>query len=439
MSAAAGSCLRYPGPVRAWWTVAVLSLAGIVSYTDRLILSTMVDPIRHSLGLDDTAVSLLQGLAFVVVYITSSLLFGWLADRSHRLILLLFGSILWSLATAAGAVATSFASLFLARVCVGFGEAALLPAAVSILSDTFPARLRGTAIGLFMVGFLIGGPASITVGGTLLSIASHGDFAALPVVGEREPWRQVLFVVGLAGLCIPVALLTLREPRRMRESAARHTNNSLLFFRDNQRRFLPIYLAVSLLAIGDYGALSWMPTMLSRVFALPTDQIGREFGAITISAGIVGCLLGGRLSDLAGAAGGVQGRMVLGVLGAAAAASSGLLVLVPDTWAPLAGMGLWTFASALGAMTAIASIQAMLPGQYRGRGVSLITFCTTLLGLGLGPVSVAVLTDTVFRDPAAIGASIATLELLVGACAALLFVIAAKTNGSAAQSSGTVP
>ena len=155
----------YPAPRVAWTWVAVLIVTAILSYTDRQILSLLVDPIRQDLRIDDTRMSLLIGSAFAMIYGVAGLPLGWLADRGSRRGLILAGLLVWSLATVAGGFADSFVTLFASRIVVGLGEAALAPAAIALISDCFPSARRGFAVACFLSGIAIGNGVAVMVGG----------------------------------------------------------------------------------------------------------------------------------------------------------------------------------------------------------------------------------------------------------------------------------
>lgn len=211
----------WPAPSRAWWAVGVFAAAAVLSYTDRLILGILVDPIRAELAISDTQVSLLQGVAFALIYSFAGLPLGRLADIVSRRAVILAGVVLWSAATVACGYARSFEALFVARVFVGIGEAALAPAAMSMIADFFPRERRGIATGTFLMGMVVGGGAALAIGGGLLAAAQGGAFADWPVVGAMAPWRTVLVLLGLPGIVLAALLLTLREPlRRARERTA---------------------------------------------------------------------------------------------------------------------------------------------------------------------------------------------------------------------------
>ena len=303
----------YPSPLRAWWAIAVFCFAAVISYTDRLILSALVDPIKHTLGLTDSTVSLLQGAAFALVYVLSGLLLGRLADQKRRLTILIIGSTLWCAGTAAGGLAPSFAVLFLTRVIVGIGEASLAPAAASMIADMLPSARRGTGLGIFLLGTVLGGPAAIAVGALLLSMGQSGAFRLMPLVGALDPWRAVLVLVGILGLAVPALFLTLQEPARREAAAAVSIRSMLTRLAADRQSLIPTYVAMALMTIGDYATWAWVPSLLARRFSMPSGELGAAFGAITAVAGVLGCVLGGLGSDTLARRYGVQGRLFFSV------------------------------------------------------------------------------------------------------------------------------
>ena len=167
----------YPRRSYAWYVLAVLIGTAIVSYTDRQVLSLLVDPLRRELGITDTQVSLLLGTAFAVIYGIAGIPFGLLADRISRRNLIFFGVIVWSLGTIGCGYAHTFGQLFAARIVVGLGESVLSPAAISLISDYFPPSRRGAAVGCFLSGIAIGIGSSILIGGGVLNLVETGALA----------------------------------------------------------------------------------------------------------------------------------------------------------------------------------------------------------------------------------------------------------------------
>ena len=167
----------YPSRPYAWTVVAILIATAVLSYTDRQVLSLLVDPIRGELGISDTQVSLLLGTAFAVVYGIAGIPLGVLADRTSRRNLIFAGVLVWSCGTLACGFSHSFGQLFAARIVVGLGEAVLSPAAISLISDYFPPSRRGTAVGFFLSGIAMGIGAAILIGGGVLHVVELGVLA----------------------------------------------------------------------------------------------------------------------------------------------------------------------------------------------------------------------------------------------------------------------
>ena len=171
----------------------------MLAYTDRQVLSLLVDPVKNDLGITDTQISLLLGTAFAVIYGIVGIPLGILADRRSRRNLILAGVAIWSLGTIGCALAPSFAWLFAARIVVGFGEAVLSPAAISLISDSFPPDKRGSAVGVYFTGIAIGVGGSIMIGGAVLDLVGAGLFSATPLA-DWPAWRLVLLAIGVPSL-----------------------------------------------------------------------------------------------------------------------------------------------------------------------------------------------------------------------------------------------
>jgi MFS family permease len=424
-AAAPASLALFPSPARAWWLVGVLCGAAFLSYVDRLILNVLVDPMRHELAISDAQFSLIQGAGFAIIYVFAGLPLGWLADRRRRLTVITSGMLVWCAGVILCGLAAHFWELLAARAVVGIGEAALAPAAVSLIADAFPPARRAMALGVFLIGFLLGGPAAIAIGGALLQFAQSARFAPLPGLHGLTPWREVLVLLGSLGLTIPILSLTLREPDRKERSAAGTSFGDVLArFRADWHVLLPLYGAMALMSVGDYALLSWLPTLLSREFHELPARLGLYFGAIAATTAIGGTLAGGALADWIARRQGTRGRLKLAGFVAATATVGPLLVSEPTQALVFAGLGIWSFASALALTTGIAVLQEVLPNEDRGFGISLAAFCNTLLGLGIAPTVVAVAAKELFYGPRSLAFSILLISAAASISASGLFMAA---------------
>ena len=154
-----------------WFAVGVLLAAYTVSFLDRQLLTLLVQPIKADLGLSDTQIGILQGPAFALFYATMGLPLGWLADRVNRVYLMSVAIAFWSLMTFLCGFATDYTHLLLARFGVGFGEAALVPAAVSLLADLFKPERRALPVSVFTCGLAVGSGLALMLGGSFIAFA----------------------------------------------------------------------------------------------------------------------------------------------------------------------------------------------------------------------------------------------------------------------------
>src|SRR5688572_26003688 len=144
------------GAIERWRLVAVLTLLLILSFLDRNILKLLIEPLRADLGVTDLQVSLLVGLSFSTLYSLSCLPFGFAADRVNRTKLLGAAVVCWSSMSVLCGFAGSYWQLFMGRAGLGIGEAALQPAAASLIRDSFPPDRRARAFSIFGIGPLVG-------------------------------------------------------------------------------------------------------------------------------------------------------------------------------------------------------------------------------------------------------------------------------------------
>jgi MFS family permease len=158
------------------WLLVVLFTVPLIGYVHRLIINILIDPISAELAISDTQASFLQGPPFAVAYALMVIPMGLLADRGNRLLLLGCGAVIWSIGTLMCGLAADFTWLFLARLVVGIGEAALTPAVVSFIGDSFAGDRRGFAMGVFFTGINAGFSSAYAIGGITLEAGAGRCF-----------------------------------------------------------------------------------------------------------------------------------------------------------------------------------------------------------------------------------------------------------------------
>ena len=373
----------WPSSRRGWFTVAVFFVTAILSYTDRLIFSLLVDPVRSSLGISDFQVGLAQGTSFAIIYAVAGLPAGRLADIANRRNLLLLGLVIWSAGTVACGFAAGMTSLMGARILVAAGEALLAPTAISMISDMFPPERRGRPMAVFLSGMNVGSGLAIVIGGGVLSLAQSGAFDGL---GHFAPWRTTLVLIGLSGAPVLALLLLVREPqRRAGHTLAKRPLRAVLGeLSGSWKRVLPIIAGLAALATVDFALISWVPSFLVRDFGVPSWEVSNGFGLVILISGFLGTLVGGFAADRLFARGGNALRLRVA---AALALSGGLAMGFLPASSPefvVAISGFWLFVSAAATVCGITTAQDVVPADAKGLCISFMAMGNISLGLGIG-------------------------------------------------------
>lgn len=395
------------------YVLVVLLLAYLVSYMDRIALSILVGPIQRDLALSDTKVSLLIGLAFVLLYSTMGVPLGRLADRGNRPLLIAAGMTIWCAATAASGFATGFASLLLARILVGLGEATLSPSSYSLIASYFPRERLATATSVYSLGVTFGGGLATYAVATISGLAADLHLLA---DGGTGAWRTSFVLVGLMGLPVLALVATLKEPRRHLTPEARADSPPVTevarHLRDNKDAYGLVIGGYVVMAIASLGIVLWGPTYYARVHGLSTAQIGSGFGIAMAVFGTAGLLLGGWLSDRWFARGRVDAapRVVIASL-LLQTPLFAALYLVRD-----ADVARWLLYPAVFAMLLQgglqgASIQLIAPPRMRGVIVALFLMAANIIGMALGPLLIAQATEA-FGGGRGIGPALALVTVV---------------------------
>ncbi len=364
----------------------ILLLAYIFNFIDRQIIGVLAVPIKAELGLSDTQLGLMGGLAFALFYSGLAIPIAWLADRRSRVAIIAWSVGLWSLFTAACGLTQNFWQLFLARMGVGIGEAGGVAPSYGLISDFYPPHKRARALAFFSLGIPIGSALGVFFGGW---IASHLD------------WRSAFLIVGLAGL--PAALLVrlfVPEPVRGGHDSADGAASP------PAPPFLTVVATLAatpsfwLLSFGaasgsilGYGLIFWLPSFFGRSFHLALAEIGWFYGSIVLVGGVAGTWLGGWFGDRTGPGDpGAYARIpALCFAIAAPCFAAGL-------FAPNLVLGWLLFA--VGQMLAlawlgpvIAAVQHIVPPNMRATASASFLFINNLIGIGFGIFFLGAMSD----------------------------------------------
>jgi MFS family permease len=369
----------------------------ILSYTDRQVLSLLVDPLKADLGISDVQVSLLLGTAFALIYGVAGVPLGWLADRVSRRNLIAGGLIVWSLATLACGFARTFGEIFAGRLFVGLGEAALAPAAMALISDYFPPQRRGAAVGLFLSGIAVGVGASIFIGGAVLNLVETG-LLSRSLLGHVAAWRLVLLLVGGPGLVWVLAIFAIREPpRRAADQAPAPAATPQSPSRLNPWLLAaPVYGVVALASLVDNAVGAWAPSLLIRTFAMAPGQVGLELGLVLAIGYGGGVFVGGLLADRAGARGGWRFKSGVCLAAGLAILPVSFLFSAGSAGAVLIGAPLYFALSGMVTAAGFSALLDIVPAAARGLAMAVSFFLNVAVGAGLGPALVVLAAGCLF-------------------------------------------
>ncbi len=369
------------------YTLLLLTLVYTFSVLDRFILGILLPQIKQELMLNDALLGLLTGAAFAIFYASLGLPIARLADHYGRKHIIAICLAIFSVMTAICGMANSFLGLFLARVGVGIGEAGTTPAATSILSDLYSKQERAGALAILSVGGNIGILIGFVVGG---------------FVAVHYGWRAGFFVIGVPGVILALVLfLTMPEPARGAVEGVDEKNlkevpdlRATLGFLLGQKSFLWILTGLTLMVGLATTTITWLPSLLTRSHGMQADQVGVTLGlAIGLLGPIGTVLLGGVLANYLSARDLRWGAWLSAI---------GAFVLVPcHIFLSLATSGSMAMAAylipaILGIFfqgPSLALLQSATPVTMRATSAAIALFVANMIGLGLGPLSVGLLSD----------------------------------------------
>lgn len=364
------------------------------------MLTLFVDPIREDLQISDTQIGLLIGTAFAICYPIFSLPLARIADGGNRRNLIFAGLLIWNLATAASAFVTSFPLMLVARVGVALGEAALLPAALSMISDLFAPAKRPMVSGLFVGVGATGGLGALMVGAAALQAVSTPFVQSLPYIGEMAGWRIVLLFLGTIGILIAILFrLVIDEPARTAVEAQTvpPLHELRAHLRVNVVTYVGYMCAFSLNSLVTLGVLTWYPAFLVRNFGLTLSEAGYSFGLIGVAATMAGGVVLPWFAATLQARGRSDGVILVAmgsVVLVAPLLAGSLLANHVVTALALAGLAV-VLQYGQGIMM-MGALPQLPPPRMRAQVTATMIVIANLAGLGLGPLLVGGLSDHVF-------------------------------------------
>lgn len=362
----------------------ILFVLYIFNFVDRQILNILLTPIKKELGISDTMLGSLAGIAFAVTYAGFGILFARLADRYNRTTIITLGLAAWSGFTAISGCVRSYWQLFAARVGVGIGEATASPAAHSLISDYFPPEKRSRALAIYSMGANIGMLVGMIVGG---------------VVAQHFGWRYAFFVVGLPGILLAVVIrTTVKEPvRGLADNLVGQFRTlplgDVFKYMFSKKSFVFLCLSASLYAIAGAGFFTWAPTFLVRTHGMDLQETGIIMGLNMGFVGAIGTFMGGLIADKLGKKDIRWTMWICSISAVAMLPFLALFLLIPNKTLAIASFTPCILVSMMYTGPTFATVQAVAKLNMRAMAAAILLFFINLLGFGVGPFFIGLVSD----------------------------------------------
>jgi predicted MFS family arabinose efflux permease len=365
--------------------LALLTAIYGLNYIDRQILGLLAQPIKHELHLSDTSLGLLTGLAFALFYTSLGLVIARLAERGWCKSIIVGSVLIFSIATSGGACALNFWQLFASRILVGVGEGGTTPASLAILSNLYPAERRAGAMSVFSVGAQIGILIGFVLGG---------------YVAARLGWRAALMVAGAPGLLLAaLAARFIHFPLRHAAPVSRPLPAAVLSLL-RRRSFALLCLAGGTILFCGNAVNSWMPAYLQREFGIGSQTVGLLYG---LGLGVLGAVVtwvSGKLADRL-----YVKNSQAPLLMAASVTLLAMACILGVLWMPWIGAAVALLLPGLSCMVVwqgpvLALVQGLAQEHERPTATATFLFIANIIGLGLGPLTVGLISDAVGRETA---------------------------------------
>jgi MFS transporter, Spinster family, sphingosine-1-phosphate transporter len=269
--------MKLSSPVK---VLSILTAVNYLNYIDRYILAAVLVSIKADLGLSDFQAGLLA-TAFMIPYMFTAPLFGWLGDTRDRSKILSLGAGLWSLATLVTGMAGHFWTMMASRFTLGIGESAFTTTSIPLLSEYFPSAKRGRVLAIFSSALPVGAALGYVLGG---------------ILGASVGWRWAFAIVGFPGLILAAIVWFIGDPRK-ENIETKFAFGSLIQLLGRSKSYVWAVAGYCAYTFAVGGIAHWIPSYIQRTYSLSELSANTLFGGIAVGSGLVGTLLGGYLGD----------------------------------------------------------------------------------------------------------------------------------------------
>ncbi len=424
------------GSAQRWWLLIVLTLASILSFMDRSLLKLLVEPLKADLGVSDLQISVLVGLSFSALYSICCVPMGYVSDIVNRKKLIGGAVLVWSVMAATCGLAASYWQLFVGRAGLGIGEAALQPAAVSLIRDSFPPERRARAFSVFGLGPLVGSGMAMLLGGLLFAFADRGGTAGWPLIGHLKAWQFALVAPAVVGMLLALVVFTIHEPKREPVLAAdRPTFGELgRHMKTDRLTYFLLFAAPTLWSLAGSGWNGWMAAGIGRTWHMSPGAIGAIGGPIALVCTPIGLITMGFLMDSLVRRGFKDATLQITLVAQALHMVPAMLIFLAPTkplmWLAYGASMLFTGTIQVAANTLLAEAT---PGRLMGKTSAVFNMVQNFLGLAVGPTVYALVARGVFGgDTGLVPSMMLCYAVFISLSMALVvFLLVARRRGRA--------
>lgn len=377
-----------------------------VAFIDRQILSLLIQPIKDDLGISDTQIGLLAGLAFAIFYSFIGIPIAKLADTKNRVTIISIGVALWTLMTALCGLTKTYFYLFLARIGVGVGEAALSPAAYSMIADYFPKEKLGRAIGVYVIGLYLGAGLAMLVGSAVISMVSSMPLIELPYYGEIQPWQLTFLLVSIPGILVLLLLLSIKEPKRINHLDTQTDDQTsfkevVIYLWGLRKIFINLNIGICINGAVIAGFMVWIPEWLRRSFEINIVDAGIIYGLALLIFGSIGPFMGGWASDYLARKNYADAPMRTVLYAALLTIPFAILMpLAPNLFFAVILLCIVTFLFSVPQGLPPVVMQLIAPNHMRAQTTAIFMLFSNLFSYAFGAAIIAVITDYIGYESA---------------------------------------
>lgn len=428
----------WPSPFIAWYGVGLFATTLLVLFTNSNVVNLLIQPIKRDLGLTDVEASYVLAIAALA----NSLFIlpvSRLVDMMSRRLIISIGLVMASISNTWAGLSNTFGQLIIARAVGGIGGSGNGPATFSILADYFPPAKLPKALAVMNIGFVYGIAASMLFGGTLIALVSGMTGLSLPGIGELRPWQLIFLIMALPELLLALLMVTtLPEPKRRGVRAAGANRPKVVplrelfkFLGDNRRALGPMFAGMSVNALA-LGTAAWSAPFYERTYGWGPAQYGIIQGLVLLVLSPIGLIAGGLLAERFAKKGYDDANLRVVFISTALHlpfAMSFALMPTPELAIAMSALNIVTISIGTGPQNA--ALQVIVPNEMRGQVTALFLLCFSLIGYSVAPYLVAVLTQYVFADESLLRYSLATVHIVLGPIATIIFWYGLKPYGKA--------